>query len=218
MIIKKNLLLVSLASLTLTGAAIAETAVKKEIKDALKSGELKTDLKVRYIDTFTAMRNSDIGKEEAEKLEQTAKEKTAAVQATGQQVAKRVKEYEVKAPTMSEDARKKEEEYLIAAKRDYEHERKSAEEDMKMASQRATEKLLKDLEQAVYEIARVEKLDAVIDGATGKVIFASENADYTAKIVSKMNKQREVKLASTSKKPATTKVASAKTTKKGVKA
>jgi len=218
--IKKNVLFVSLASLSLTGALLAETAVKKETEDVLKSGELKTDLKVRYIDTFTAMRSSEAGKVEAEKLEMTAKEKTTKVQTKGQQVAKQVKEYEAKAPTMTEQARNEEEQKLVAAKRDYEHERQAAEEDMKMASQRATETLLKDLEEAVQEIAQAEKLDAVIDGATGKVIYASEKADYTAKVVSNMNKKHEIKLAkSGTKKPEATKVASAKTTtKKNTKA
>ncbi len=203
---------VTLATLSLGGTVFADTAVKKETK-----GELKTDLKVRYIDTFTAMRSSELGKEEATKLEQTAKDKTTSIQAKGQSVAKRVKEYEAKAPTMSDAAREKEEKELVAAKRDYEHERNSAEEDMKLASQRATEKLLKDLESAVQEIALAEKLDVIADGATGKLLYASEKADYTAKVVEKMNKKREMKLAQ-AKKPTTTKVAANKTTKKSTKA
>jgi Skp family chaperone for outer membrane proteins len=88
--------------------------------------------------------------------------------------------------------------------RDYKSKVEEAELEMKMAMQKITEQLAKEVEKAVVELAKKDKLDAVVDTTTGRVIYTADNVNLTPDLVVSMDKSFDAVLAQnkTAKKPA----------------
>lgn len=164
----------------------------------------KVDLNTRYIDVFGAMRESKEGVEASEKLELKREELGKGIETVRAKYEAVVTEFKTKATTMNDQARAKKEQEIVKLKRDYESGLQGAEEEMKLVMQQVTEALAKEVEHAVTELAKKEGLDAVVDKMTGRVIYASNKADYTHKVVQSMDKHYTVKLANNEKSAAST--------------
>jgi Skp family chaperone for outer membrane proteins len=130
------------------------------------------------------------------------------------------KEFQEKASMMSEDAREKEQKRLVKMERDFKIKAQEYEEDFKVSMQKATEKLSKEVDDAVYQYARSNKIDVVVDKWTGRVIYSSQENEPTGEIVALMNQSHEkrVALENTKKSAASTTVAATKTENKANKA
>jgi len=148
------------------------------------------DLKVRYIDSLKAMQASKEGQDVSAKLEKKRKELSDKIAAEEAQLAKAMEEYKTKASTLSDTAREKEEQKLVKMEREYKNLVQASEDELKLAMQRATERLAKEVDKAVAVIAKRDGLDAVVDIATGRTLYASEQADYTQKVVVAMDGER----------------------------
>jgi len=83
--------------------------------------------------------------------------------------------------------------------REYKNKIQESEEELKIDMQKKTENLARNVDKAVIEIAKEEKLDAVVDKVTGRVIYVDEKFDFTAQVKGEMNKQYEIKLAQNKK-------------------
>lgn len=153
------------------------------------------DLKIRYIDAFTAMRDCKQGMEEVAKLEQRRVELAKKIDTEGKKYEALVNEFKAKSATMNETARAKKEQELVRMKRDYESMVQGSEEEMKLVMQQVTELLGREIEQAVTQIAQAEGLDAVVDKVTGRVLYTSNKSDCTARVVQVMDKNHSVKVA-----------------------
>lgn len=164
----------------------------------------RVDLNTRYIDVFSAMRESDEGKEAAEKLEVKREELGKSIEGLRAKYETLVTEFKTKAATMNDSARAKKEQEVVKIKRDYESALQGAEEEMKLVMQQVTEALAKEVEAAVTIIAKAEGLDAVVDKVTGRVIYTSQKADWTSKVVQSMDKHYSFKLANNEKSAAST--------------
>lgn len=158
--------------------------------------EGRTDLKVRYIDMYAAMRESKEGAEVSKELENKRKEYAQALETEEKQLNQAMTEYRNKSSMLSESARSKEEQRIAKLKRDYEAKAKNNEEDLKLIMQQKTEHLGRKIEKAVAEIAKRDGLDAVVDKVTGRVIYTSNTSDCTMKITEEMNRQYDVQNAS----------------------
>jgi outer membrane protein len=208
--ISGKIMLASAMLVSLAQAATTDVAKNINVSDVVSSLESKADLKIRFIDTFDAMRSSKEGQEVSKELENKRKELAKNIEAEEKKVAQAMTEYRGKASTLSDVARNKEEQKLTKMKRDYEAMVQGSEEELKLVMQQKTEMLAKEVDKAVTQIAKAEGLDAVVDRMSGRVIYASQKGDFTEKITREMNKQYEVKLASSKGAKASTTVASNK--------
>lgn len=203
----KKLTLVALICLSnLTADAPKADSKKNDLSmtDLLKDN--KTNLKVGFINSFEAMRGSKDGEVVSKELEAKRDQLTKELQKEGQLFEQLRTEYQAKGAAMSEAARSKEEEKLLKLKRSIENKSKECEEELQLSMQRATEKLAKDLEQAVIVVAQKEKMDAMIDAMTGRVLYVAPHVNYTSLTVTQMNKASDIKVAQNkteSAKPAT---------------
>jgi outer membrane protein len=166
-----------------------------EIGDVIQPG----DLKVRYMDVFGAMRECKEGMQETEKLEGVRRDLANNIQAEAKKMEVAMNKFKTESSTLNDSARAKKEQELTKMKRDYDNIVQGSEEQMKLVMQQVTEQLAKEVEQAVIEIAKNERLDAVVDRVTGRVVYTSEKSDYTTKIVKVMNKNYDYKLANSGK-------------------
>jgi Skp family chaperone for outer membrane proteins len=210
-----NVLLASVTACVFVGVALvnAENAETKSSKSLVaapfdskvaapmdsKDLAARSDLKVRYFDFFASMRECQEGVQEAEKLEAKRKELADGLLAETKKFEQAATKYQAEASTLNDSARAKKEQELAKMDRDRKSSLQSCEEEMKLVMQAITESLAKEIEEAVVQLAQEEGLDAVVDKQTGRVIYTSPKADFTYKVVNKVNKNYSVKLASNQK-------------------
>jgi outer membrane protein len=212
---------------SITGVSLVRTAVRNDAKpvakeekktnvatnidvvDVMHSFEGKTDLKIRYIDTFAAMRESEEGIKISKELDQKRKELAKNIENQEKKLTQAMTDYRSKASMLSDNARSKEEQKLAKMKREYENMVKESEEELKLVMQQKTEQLGRQVDKAVAKVAQEDKLDAVIDRMSGRVIYASAKGDYTAKITQAINKEYSSTAVAKNGKTGNLKVASA---------
>ncbi len=193
-------LVVGLGGLTVDAkeAASKKRSVEKSVKANIDIDSYitsKSDLKVRYIDTLAVMRDSQEGVKVAKQLEEKRQELAARIEAKEKEFTKAAQEFRSKASMMKQAARDKEEQRLMRMETDYKALVQSSEQELKLTMQRVTERLAQGVDRVVEKIAKREELDAVVDKMTGRVLFTSVKADYTAKVVNAMDKDYKVRIA-----------------------
>lgn len=176
---------------------VAETKSeeKTETKNPKKSNlsnfldsDVKTDLVIRVFDRFESVRDSETGKQENKLLEEKRNDLTVGVQKEEQAYVQAATEFKKKASVMNDAAREVEQNKLVKLERNYKTKVQESDEEFKRAMNKASERLFKEVQEAVAEVAQEEKVDLMIDAATGQVVYASERAQVTNKITNRMNK------------------------------
>lgn len=185
------------------------TLVAVAAKADVNVSATKKELKVCYIDSLAAMRDSKAGQIVTVELESKRKRVADDLQRREKEFTADVKMFQDKSPTMSPMAREDEQKRLAKMERDLKLTMQEKEEDFKVDMQRATEKLSKELDEAVFEFARAEKYDIVVDKITGRVVYSAADQEPTTHIVSIMDRNHEKR--GSSGKQSSTAVASSKT-------
>lgn len=155
----------------------------------------RTDLKMKYIDSLDAMQKSDEGKEVSKELEKKRQQLGQEIQAQEKVYAQAANDYKTKSTTMNDLARAKAEREMHKLEDDYKTKVQESEYELKLAMQKATEELLKEVEEAAQIIAQRENLDVVIDARSGQPIYVADKVMVTGDLVKEMNKKRDIKLA-----------------------
>jgi Skp family chaperone for outer membrane proteins len=196
MVFKKALLLASAAVVMGSHAARAEVQAKASPKaQVAKSQAHDSDLNIAWVDSLTLMRECEAGKIAAKAIEAERDKLTKELQAREQKIAQDIKEFQAKASTLSPDTRKSEEERIMRLRGDFEGFVQKCEEQMRIAMQAATEDLAKDIEEVVAFYAQNQKLDAVLDTMTGRVIWSSGKSNITQSLVARMDERHATRLA-----------------------
>jgi len=200
----KNLKQISLVTL---GTALLSSSVLCQV--AVRKPEVKFDLSIRFVDSIDVLGKSDSGKDVKTQLDQKQRDLAQRIKQKENQLTTAAKEFQAKAPTLSESGKVDEQKKIVRMEREYKTQLQEAEEDMKITMQSRQRQLLEELNIAVKEYAEENKIDLVF--GPGGVVHASEKASCTMEVIEKMNKNRSVKLA---KGKGTTVVASKDQTKK----
>jgi Skp family chaperone for outer membrane proteins len=145
------------------------------------------DLKIRFIDTFAAMRESTEGAKVADTIENKREGIAKKLDADGKKLEAKDKEVRAKGSTMSEAALKKEQAEMAQMQRALKANVEEGQETLKLDMQQATENLAHKVEKAVDAYVKIEKPDAIIDKTTGRVVYTSGKADITDVIKRQMD-------------------------------
>ena len=199
----------------LSGVVVAEDknaimqAAKKELNatQMMSDDAMKLDANVRFVETFTVMGEGDSGQLYRKEIEMKRDMATQAIQEESKKIEKAKNEYVSKATTMTDAAREKEEKKLLKMDRDLKNMVSEKEEELKLDMQIATETLVQEMEVAVTELAKQENIDIVFDKMTGRAIYVSEEFDVTDKVIKRVNKNHQVKIAQNKKQQESLKVA-----------
>jgi outer membrane protein len=190
----------------------AATADKGSIKDlAVATGQT---LNVRYVESFTVMRECERGHECAQILEAKREQLSKDLAKAEQAYTQRVTEYQAKAATMSTAAREKEEKEIRRLEIDLKTKAQESEHEMKLAMQKITEELAQNMEAVIVAYAQKENLDAVVDIITGKVLYVKPNLNISKAVVKEMNTDHQVRVAQAKKATSTAAAPAAKTAAK----
>ena len=194
--------------------AVAQIQADAPKQESVKA--IKADLKIRYINLGDAMRSSAEGTIVAKELENLERESRGAIEEKQKELTQLAAEFQGKQSTLGRDAIAKEQTKLVNLESDYKALAQKKEQEFKLANQQATGRLAGQVSDAVQDYAKQEGLDAVVDKMTGAVLYTSDKAECTNKIVEIMDTKYNTKFAAAKidKNPATTKVAAKKNTAK----
>lgn len=201
------------------GTIYAEQAVQKKLTSPMKSDtktvtkqekpktlsnfmadtNLSTTIEIRFIDSFEVMGGCKEGVQARHDLEVKREVLSLDLQKEEQKMTQTMSEYKGKSSMLNDSAREKEEKKLMRMDREYKNKIQESEEDLKIDMQKKTENLARNVDKAVIKVAKQEKLDAVVDKVTGRVIYVDDKFDFTAQVKSEMNKQYDIKLAQNKK-------------------
>jgi outer membrane protein len=210
------LMLCSVAFVSADQASVVKDAQKaqKEISSAVKKAEQKVAVVSDVVDKNVAspvistydqiigMSQSELGKEEQVAMEKLQTDKASVLESDRKTLDDRLKQFNAKKDTLSEDARKKEEQELMAASGDLQNKVRKAQEEIRAEMGKATERLAKVAEEAAAEVAKAENVDVLLEKNTGRVIYTKNGTDLTDKIQRKMNEKTKLAKAKAPAKPA----------------
>jgi len=166
-------------------------------------------LKVATIDVLKVMRESEEGKLVTKQLELKRNDLDKKLQTEAQSFAQSRKDFESKAPMLSDTAREKEQNSLMQQGRDLEAMAQKSEDELKIAMQSASERLMNKSRKQIELFALENNLDIIWD-VSGQVVYASQKTDVTKNIVQNMNKGHKTNLASNDTSKPAAKKATAK--------
>jgi len=174
----------------------SSSASSKKITD-LSSQELER-CKICFIDSFEAMGKCSPGQVCSVRLENLRKQLSEALGKDQQNIEQKIKDFQAKAPTMSEVSRTAEEKNFRQLEANYKVKLQESELEMKSTIQKETENLAVEMREAVAEICKGQNI-IVIDKATGQVIYSPDNLDITQVVIETMNTKHNEKLAANKK-------------------
>ena len=171
----------------------------KMLSNFMVDTNLSTNIEIRFIDSFEVMGGCNEGVKARQDLEVKREVLSKDLQKEERKITQTMSEYKGKSSMLSDAARDNEEKKLVRMEREYKNKIQESEEDLKIDMQKKTENLARNVDKAVIKVAKEEKLDAVVDKVTGRVIYVDEKFDFTAQVKNEMNKQYDIKLAQNKK-------------------
>lgn len=172
---------------------------QKSISETINQSVRTFDARIGVVEAYAAMGDSTSGLEERGSMESKNHDAHALIQEEAKKIEKAKAEYAKKAPAMTESARKSEELKIAKMERDLNDLAQEKGEELKNDMHTATERLVKELDVAVAELAQEEGLDIVVDKISGRILYVSDTFDYTEKAIDKINKRHELKLVENKK-------------------
>jgi len=188
------------------------------------------DLNIRTVNILDIMRESEEGKKVSVEIEQLRKDLTNELETAQRdymreteefkdKITTAANEYKAKFKTLSADARKQTEEKLTelrqqaeekldSKRRDIEKQAQKAEDKLKYSMQSVSDRLTTKAQTVIEKYAEENKLDLVLDTASGRPLYSSVKVDITEGMISGMNNEYKKELAQNkTSKPEATKVA-----------
>jgi len=168
-------------------ASNSNAEVKKEQK-TIEGSSMKTDLKIRMVNAYELSFDTKAGKKESEKIQNEFQDRAKSTQTKKEDFEKRARELERKKSMLTDSARENEQTELVKLQREIENSMREMEQDYKMAANKATERISKEITKSVAEIAKADDIDIVVDMQTGRAIYVADTANYTDKVKDLMDK------------------------------
>ncbi len=190
-------------SLVMAEVDTAKNAKKTEASKVATRSDSRTEIEIAFVDSLSLMRECEKGKDAARDLDKKRMEMAQDLQKEEQKLMQEANDYKAKAAMMSDAAREKEEKRLMKSKKDYESTLLEYEEDFKIAMQRVTEELSKDIDEAIVKVGIERGCDKVICSATGRVWNITNKGSITENVKTDLDKNYSL-AKNKSKAPSTT--------------
>jgi outer membrane protein len=158
-----------------------------------------SQMNIRFVQSYDAMRVSEQGKEASDKLQNQRQSLSTDIEKDQRKLAEKMDHYQNQAAVLSDEVRVNKEKELRTEQANLKTKVEESEYELKLAVQKTTEELAKDIEKAVTAVAKRENLDAVVDTMTGRVLYVADKLDITTVVVNQMNTDHAVKLAQNKK-------------------
>jgi outer membrane protein len=143
------------------------------------------DFKVGIIDGMDIVGKSAAGKSIQESLKRKGEELGRPIEAKRKDLARMLTDFEKQASVMKEDAKKKKEEEINKKVEELRKQGAEAEKELTKFQEKELAPLFQKLEQAVNDVAKEMKLDAVFDKRNSGLMFINPSLDITEKVRAK---------------------------------
>jgi outer membrane protein len=198
---RTKLFLIPVLFFALPTKATDKNASSGSIKD-LASIAQTSNLNIRFVESFSIMRECERGAECAKILDAKREQLTKELAKAEQAYTQKLSEFQAKAATLSVAAREKEEKELRRMEIDLKAKAQESDYEMKLAMQKITEELAQNMEAVIVAYAQKNNLDAVVDTITGKVLYVKPALNISKAMVKEMNADHQIRLAQNKKAPA----------------
>ena len=186
---KKNLL-------PLAAILLVSSLAKAEVSTA----NLGKDVKTGYYNSAVAISESKAGKEAYKQVEEKRLEFATNFKKSEEEYTNKVKDLQAKSSMLSVAAREKAEAEVLKMKREIENKAKEYEEELKLTVNQTQQRLLRELNDSVYEVGRKEGYDVMVDTMSGRVhIINPDKVNSTTSVVGIMD-EKYAKLAQANSK------------------
>ena len=155
-----------------------------------------------YVTLTELMELCDAGKETKTQIDSLRASKTNPITELAKRLEQAKKEYSSKASVLSAAAREKEEKSLMKMERDLKDMIEEADREFKEEYMRLTEDLFKELREVIAHWAKEQKVFAVVDAESGRILYRRDSADHTKELVSFANRKHQDKTTVAKAKPA----------------
>jgi Skp family chaperone for outer membrane proteins len=201
--IRTQLSVVMLVFLGIVAPIKADKNVSAGSIKELASISQASALNIRFVESFSIMRECERGAECAKILDAKREQLTKELAKAEQAYTQKVTEFQAKGATLSIAAREKEEKELRRMEIDLKAKAQESDYEMKLAMQKITEELAHNMEAVIISYAEKNNLDAVVDTITGKVLYVKPALNISKAMVKEMNTDHQIRLAQSKKAPAT---------------
>lgn len=206
MVVRLNKNIIGLVALTVASNVVAKAeSTSVELKPEMMQqfeAAMAADggRKIAFINTAEAGRDWVAAQEISKEIKEKEEELTRALQDKQRKFAQAHADYEKKKKVLKEDALKAEEKKLAKMAEEFESFKQECQEEWTTLTQQRSEQLDRDLRAVVAEIGKQLQVDAIVDIASGRVLYASDRVNMTHIVVDSMNKNHEQKLAQAAEK------------------
>lgn len=163
--------------------------------EAFADQKLGSELNVTFVNTYTLMGGCMQGAKARSDIESKHISMANEIKKEEENIQQAVTEYKNKASMMSDAAKEKEEKRIMKLERDYKASVQDKKEELNIEMQMVTERLAKEVDEAIVQMAIENGYDVVFDTATGRAVYVSEKLDSTKQVLSSIDKKYEAKLA-----------------------
>ncbi len=181
---KKTLHVIAFGSLALATGAQAD---EKNVSSLQGKG-----LNIGFVDTFEVMRNCKSGQEATKDLTAQRERLAKELQDEEQLVVKAMSDFRTKSatPAFSDSARETEEKRIMNMRRGLESKAQQFEDDLKISMQKVSERIAKEVDDAVVAMGKSGGYDAMVDKMTGRVIYAKAELDVTEMVTKQVDNKK----------------------------
>jgi Skp family chaperone for outer membrane proteins len=206
--IKTLSLVLLLSTVALVTVVSQADAPKPATPATTKAAEVKhsdlnkpiESLKVGVVSATEIMIDTDLGKDASKKVDTKRQEYMKIAQVNAQDIDKKEKELVAKAPTMSAESQRKQSMEVANLKQDFDLNQKKWTAELQEIAQGEMEKLGKDFDQAVQQIAQESNIDMMFEKESGRIVYANPKFDMTKHVKVSMNNNYKATQTAAAKK------------------
>ena len=151
------------------------------------------EIKIGYVDLQRALNECDAGKRAKEEFKRQVDRLQVSLEKQKGDIEKLKDQLEKKASVMKEDERRNLELDYRRRLRDFERSYKDSQGELQLKDNELTSDILKELQVVIQAYGQREGYTLILENSSSTVLFSSQNADLTDRVIDEFNRQSKGK-------------------------
>lgn len=151
------------------------------------------EIKIGYVDLQRALNDCEAGAKAKEEFKRQVDRLQAELQKQKEEIEKLQDQLEKKAAVMKPDERRNLENDYRRRLRDFERKYKDSQGELQLKDNELTSDILKELQVVIQAFGQREGYTLILENSSSTVLYSSQNADLTDRIIDEFNRQSKGK-------------------------
>jgi outer membrane protein len=147
------------------------------------------EIRIGYVDLQRALNDCEAGKKAKEEFKRQVDRLQVDLQKQKEQIEKLKDQLEKKASVMKEEERRNLEIDYRRRLRDFERNYKDSQGELQLKDNELTGEILKELQVVIQAYGQREGYTLILENSSSTVLYSSQNADLTDRIIEEFNRQ-----------------------------